>query len=152
MIHHDPNVQVFGAAPEPPRRPLWRAMWRGACSRCPRCGQGALYRSFAKSVDQCNVCGEHIHHHRADDLPAYLNVFIVGHIVVAGFLMIERATHWPAWAHFALWIPVTIVLAFALIPPIKGAVIGLQWANRMHGFGGEDEDVADPDIDPSRHG
>jgi hypothetical protein len=23
--------------------------------------------------------------------------------------------------------------------PLKGAVIGFQWANRMHGFGGEDD-------------
>ena len=54
--------------------------------------------------------------------------------------------------HLALWIPVTIVLALALIPPIKGIVIGLQWANRMHGFGGEDDAIADPDIDPRHHG
>ena len=120
-------------------------MARGARGRCPSCGHGALFAS-------CGHCGEDIHHHRADDLPAYLNVFIVGHIVVAGFLMIERATQWPAWMHLVIWIPITIALAILLIPPIKGAVIGLQWANRMHGFGGEEDQVADPDIEPARHG
>ena len=31
----------------------------------------------------------------------------------------------------------TIVLSVALLQPVKGAVIGLQWAFYMHGFGGE---------------
>lgn len=146
------ETHSFGGAGGGPRRPLLAAMWRGARSRCPRCGTGALFASYAKSVERCGHCAEAIFHHRADDLPAYLNVFIVGHIVVAGFVMVERVTDWPAWVHLALWIPVTIVLALALIPPIKGTVIGLQWANRMHGFGGEDDTIADPDIDPRHHG
>jgi len=29
----------------------------------------------------------------------------------------------------------TLVLALGLLQPIKGGVIGLQWAYRMHGFG-----------------
>lgn len=146
------ETRTYGGTGDGPRRPLLRAMWRGARSRCPNCGQGALFSSYAKSVHTCRHCGEEIHHHRADDLPAYLNVFIVGHIVVAGFLMVERVTNWPGWVHLALWIPVTIALAIALIPPIKGIVIGIQWANRMHGFGGEVDGVADPDIDPRQHG
>ena len=146
------ETHIYGTNAGGPKRPLWRAMARGLRSRCPNCGQGRLFRSFAKSVDHCGHCGEEIFHHRADDLPAYLNVFIVGHIVVAGFLIIERVTDWPGWMHLALWIPVTIIMALALIPPIKGAVIGLQWANYMHGFGGEDDDVADPDVDPTQHG
>jgi len=34
-------------------------------------------------------------------------------------------------------VPLTIVLSVALLQPVKGAVIGLQWALYMHGFGGE---------------
>jgi uncharacterized protein (DUF983 family) len=33
-----------------------------------------------------------------------------------------------------LWPLLTIVLALAFLPPIKGAVIGWQYASRMHGF------------------
>ena len=146
------ETRIYGANAQGPRRSWLRAMARGARGRCPSCGHGRLFRAYAKSVDHCAQCGEEIFHHRADDLPAYLNVFIVGHIVVAGFLIVERVTDWPSWMHLALWIPITIIMALALIPPIKGAVIGLQWANHMHGFGGEDDTVADPDIDPSQHG
>lgn len=146
------DLRTFGGGTEAWPRPLMQSMMRGARRRCPRCGEGALFAGFAKTVDHCDHCGEVIHHHRADDFPAYINIFIVGHIVVAGFLMVERGTDWPGWLHLAIWVPLTIVMAIALIPPIKGAVIGLQWANRMHGFGGTPDEVADPDIDPALHG
>ena len=120
-------------------RPLLEAVKRGFLCRCPRCGEGKLFRSFSKTVDDCSVCGEHIAHHRADDLPAYLVIFIVGHIVVGAFMSVEAVTTWSAWAHLALWVPVTIVSSLALLQPIKGATVGLQWALYMHGFGGEDD-------------
>ena len=38
------------------------------------------------------------------------------------------------WVHAVLWLPLTLVLALALIQPVKGAVIALQWRVGMHGF------------------
>lgn len=118
-------------------RPLWTAMKRGFLGRCPHCGQGRLFRAFLKTHERCSVCGEAFHHHRADDLPAYLVVLIVGHVVVGGFMGLETATDWPGWLHLAIWVPITLVMALALLGPTKGAVVGLQWANFMHGFGGD---------------
>ncbi len=143
--------QVFGLATEE-RRPLIPAVARGLVGHCPSCGKGHLFSGFAATVRQCDVCGEEIYHHRADDFPAYINIFITGHIIVGGFLLAERVTNWSSWTHLAMWVPLTLIMAVVLIRPIKGAVIGLQWANRMHGFGGEDDKVADPDIDPATHG
>jgi uncharacterized protein (DUF983 family) len=105
--------------------------------RCPRCGRGRLFRAFLKPVDTCEACGEELHHQRADDLPPYIVITIVGHIVVGGLLLAEKFADWPMELHMMLWPALTLVLSFALIQPIKGAVIGLQWAVRMHGFGGE---------------
>ena len=45
-----------------PARDLKQAMIRGFMGRCPHCGEGKLFRSFAKTVDDCAVCGEHIDH------------------------------------------------------------------------------------------
>jgi uncharacterized protein (DUF983 family) len=36
--------------------------------------------------------------------------------------------------HLALWLPLTLGLALGLLQPIKGAIIGWQWAHYMHGF------------------
>ncbi|WP_090676763.1 DUF983 domain-containing protein [Aureimonas jatrophae] len=119
-------------------RPLWRSIGRGLLMRCPKCGEGKLFAGFLRSVDSCAVCGEVMQHHRADDLPPYLTVFIVGHLVVALFMGVEEVTSLPLWAHLAIWVPATLLLSLALLRPLKGGTIGLQWALRMHGFGGSE--------------
>jgi uncharacterized protein (DUF983 family) len=121
------------------------AVRRGALGRCPHCGQGRLFSRFLKVVPACACCGAPFHHHRADDLPAYAVIIIVGHIVVGGLVSSETHWEWPIWVHAALWPTLTVVLSLALIQPIKGAIVGLQWALRMHGF----STVADGDDHPA---
>jgi uncharacterized protein (DUF983 family) len=116
-----------------------QAIARGFMGKCPHCGEGRLFGKFLKVADSCDVCGEEFHHHRADDLPAYLVIFIVGHIVVGGFMAIERAFTLTTWEHLAIWVPITLVMTIGLLQPVKGAVVGLQWALRMHGFSGKPE-------------
>ena len=122
---------------EPAARPLGRALWRGLLCRCPNCGEGRLFRRYLKSVDACASCRERFEHHRADDLPPYLTVFIVGHLVVGLYMAAEQTVAWSMWTHLAVWVPVTLVLSMLLLQPLKGATIALQWSKRMHGFGGE---------------
>ena len=57
------------------------AMFRGWKRRCPNCGKGPIMKSYLKVRDACLVCNEDLHHHRADDGPAYLTILIVGHIM-----------------------------------------------------------------------
>jgi uncharacterized protein (DUF983 family) len=137
------DQQLFGGELHSgrPARPLWEAMLRGFLGRCPKCGEGRLFRAYVKTVDHCEHCGEEMHHHRADDFPAYLVVVIVGHITLGGFMAAEILTELATWQHLAIWVPLTIVLALALLQPVKGAIVGLQWALYMHGFGGEEDVV-----------
>ena len=115
-------------------RPVLQSMLRGAMHKCPACGSGPLYWKFLKVADACPKCGEELHHHRADDAPPYFTIVIVGHIVVGLVLAVEMAYRPPLWVHAALWLPLTVILALVLLPSIKGALIGLQWALRMHGL------------------
>ena len=107
---------------------------------CPVCGEGRLFASYLKPVDRCAHCGEDMSHHRADDAPPYMTIFIVGHIVVAGVLLLERALTPPSWVHLGIWLPLTVLLSLLVLPRVKGALIGLQWALRMHGFGAPEAD------------
>ena len=61
-------------------------------------------------------------------------IVIVGHIVVPGILWIETNYTTPVWLSFAAYLPFTFVASLSLLQPVKGAVVGLQWALRMHGF------------------
>ena len=126
---------------QPPRH-YGRALLRGLMGRCPHCGEDRMFRAFLKVADHCEVCGEAFHHHCADDAPAYFVIVIVGHVVVPLTLSLEMAYAPPYWVHAALWTPLTLALAVGLLQPIKGAIIGWQWANRMHGFDYDLEPVA----------
>jgi uncharacterized protein (DUF983 family) len=129
--------------PDGPPRRLWQSMVRGFRLRCPSCGQGQLFRQFLKVSDHCPVCREELHHQRADDAPAYFTIAIVGHIVIGGVLWLERAYAPATWVHAVIWLPLTLILSLWLLPRVKGALVGLQWALRMHGFGGV-ADTFDP--------
>jgi uncharacterized protein (DUF983 family) len=118
----------------PPRRDVWQAMARGLRCRCPNCGEGRIFRAFLKVVDKCPACGEVLSHHRADDLPAYLVIVVVGHIVVPIALWIETNYAPSVPLQLAIYLPATLILSLLLLQPIKGAVVGLQWTLRMHGF------------------
>lgn len=119
-------------------RPLGRSLLRGFACRCPACGQAKLYRAYLKVVDECPSCGAQLHYQRADDAPAYMTIFVVGHFVISGVLASEFiAPDTPFWVPALVWSALAIVSSLWLLPRVKGALIGLQWAHRMHGFGGK---------------
>jgi uncharacterized protein (DUF983 family) len=127
------KVWTSGAAPAA-KRQVWTSMKRGFRGRCPRCGEGKLFRAFLKVDNNCSVCGLDFTPHRADDLPAYLVIIIVGHIVVPTALMIETNYAPPVALQLAIYLPFTFAASLLLLQPVKGAVVGMQWALRMHGF------------------
>jgi uncharacterized protein (DUF983 family) len=120
-------------------REVWPAFRRGFARRCPACGEGRAFAGLLKVRDACEACGQELHHHRADDAPPYFTILIVGHIVVPLALLVEQTLQPELWLHMALWTPLTLGLSLALLPRIKGALIGVQWSQRMHGFGHGDD-------------
>ena len=130
-------------------RNVWLSFKRGWNQTCPKCAKGALYKSYLKVNDACPSCGEELHHQRADDAPPYFTMMITGHVIVGGILVLEKNFALDMWVQLAIWMPMTVLLSLWLLPRVKGALIGYQWANRMHGFGagafeGADLAPADP--------
>lgn len=118
--------------PEP--RETKPAIGRGMRLRCPACGEGKLFARYLKVNDTCPNCGEELHHHRADDGPAYLTILIVGHVV--GFALhglFDYMRYDPLMLALVLC-AVAIVLSLLILPSMKGLVVGFQWAKEMHGF------------------
>lgn len=135
-----------------PKRDTWLSIRRGLTGRCPHCGKGRLFGRYLKVVDRCDACGETYSHHRADDLPPYLTIIIVGHLVIPAVLWTEQAFSPADWVQMAIWVPVTLVLTLLMLQPIKGGVVGLQWANYMHGFHPSGADDTDPTYVPNPEG
>ncbi|WP_290976093.1 DUF983 domain-containing protein [Ferrovibrio sp.] len=113
------------------------SLWRGWRGRCPECGQGRIFGGFLKVQESCPQCGLRLDGHRADDAPPYFTILLVGHIIVPLMLLLEQKAQPPEWLHMVLWLPLTLILSLWLLPKFKGALIGLQFARRMHGFGSE---------------
>jgi uncharacterized protein (DUF983 family) len=120
-------------------RANWPAMMKGLRGKCPSCGETALFTKGLKVQDQCSVCDEEFHHHRADDLPAYLNIFVVGHVVVALIMIALKWDIVSMWTGMFITIAIAILVSVLMMRPLKGMVVGAQWAMRMHGFGGNED-------------
>lgn len=116
-------------------RTVGQAMWRGTLCRCPHCGKGKMFDGYLKVANDCNVCGEELKHHRADDLPPYVAITIVGHIIVFLMLHLDMTHQVQPITYMLTMIPLSIILPLIMLPSIKGAIVGLQWALRMYGFG-----------------
>lgn len=65
-------------------------------------------------------------------------MFLVGHIVIPLMLIVEKQFSPDMWVHWASWPALALLLSIGLLPSIKGALVGLQWALRMHGFSEQD--------------
>ena len=115
-------------------RALWPAVWKGFRRKCPNCGSGPLLQSYLKLRDNCTVCREDLSHARADDGPAYLTILIVGHLMAPLLLIVFEAWRPEPMVLFTIFAIGTVALSLYLLPRLKGAMIGLQWAKRMHGF------------------
>ncbi|MCK0167427.1 DUF983 domain-containing protein [Jannaschia sp. S6380] len=122
-------------APIEDPRLMRQAMWRGWRRRCPNCGEGAMLHSYLKVRDTCDACGQELHHHRADDGPPYLTLLIVGHIIGPAMLWYFVAFEPDPYSFMAIFMLASVVLSLWFLPRLKGVIVGVQWAARMHGFG-----------------
>ena len=137
----DTDKIVYGRQTEA-ERPLIRSIKRGLLNTCPACGSGKLFRAYLKPVEKCASCQEEMFHERSDDLPPYIVVVVLGHVMLGGYLMTDTLfPHFYWWVHLVIWVPLSVIVALLILQPIKGGVIGLQWALRMHGFSGEDDKI-----------
>lgn len=121
-------------AVEDNQRPVWTALSRGWRRKCPQCGSGPLLASYLKVNDTCKVCREDLSHQRADDGPAYLTILIVGHLMAPLLLLVFETWRPDPLVLFTIFAVGCVALSLYLLPRLKGAIVGFQWARHMHGF------------------
>ena len=120
-----------GAAPP---RSVRRSALRGLSGRCPACGEGRLYGSFLAVRGHCPACGEALHHHRADDIAPLIAMFLSAHVVVPLAFLAALAASLPGWVNVAVFVTLGLALTLLALPSVKGAIVGVEWALRQHGF------------------
>ena len=101
-----------------------------AC-RCPRCGQGALFTGLLTVRSACPVCGLDLSAQDAGDGPAVFVILFLGLIVVGLAAFVELTFSPPIWVHMALWTPLIIGGAIAMLRPLKAGLIALQYRHHL---------------------
>ncbi|MDG1530196.1 MAG: DUF983 domain-containing protein [Paracoccaceae bacterium] len=115
-------------------RPLKPALKRGWRQRCPNCGVGPMMKGFLKVRDECPVCKEALHHHRADDGPAYLTILVVGHLMAPLIVWFFVEFRPEPMVMISVFTVGCVALSLFLLPRFKGAIVAIQWSKYMHGF------------------
>ncbi|MDB5451892.1 MAG: hypothetical protein JWO33_470 [Caulobacteraceae bacterium] len=110
--------------------PVLTGLKRGVALRCPECGQGRLLRGYLKVQPICEVCGHDNAQYPSDDAPPYFTILLVGHLIVAPVLIFPFIWTWPVQWVLLATLPALAAITLMLLPRVKGAVIGLQWALR----------------------
>ena len=113
---------------------FWQALLRGVRCRCPRCGEGQLFRRWLKPVDRCAVCTLDLTPQRADDLPAYIAIIVTGHLLAPVMIALSTEAELSVMTILAIIIPLSVAMLLAMLQPAKGSVIATQWWHGLHGF------------------
>lgn len=106
---------------------LGEALLRGLRGICPRCGAAPLFRKWLKPVETCAHCGQDWSIQQADDFPAYIGIFVVGHLLAPIVIAMIGTYALSAWLTLAIILPVAVVMLLAMLQPTKGAVIAFLW-------------------------
>lgn len=102
----------------------------GLRGRCPRCGEGKLFKGFLSLADRCEACDLDYGFADAGDGPAVFATLVVGFVVVGLALWAEVNYSPPLWLHFVLWIPLATFLCLLSLRVVKGVLVTLQYRNQ----------------------
>ncbi|MDZ7628873.1 MAG: DUF983 domain-containing protein [Parvularculaceae bacterium] len=110
----------------PPVSP-WAA---GLGGKCPRCGQGPLFKTFLGLNERCSFCALDLASADSGDGPAVFVMFLVGPIAVAIAFVARFVWFASIPVAFAIAGGVTVLLTLALLRPFKAALIALQYKHK----------------------
>jgi len=120
--------------------PQRSAIATGLACKCPRCGQGPLYAGFLTVAENCAACGLDLKKADSGDGPAVFIIFILGFLVVPAAFWAEFRFEPPMWLHMTIWPLAILGGALALLRPMKGVLIALQYRHRASESGTVDYD------------
>lgn len=102
----------------------------GFAGKCPRCGQGALFKGFLGLKERCEACGLDYAKADAGDGPAVFVIFIVGFVAVALAFVARFVFYAPVWLAFLISAVAAVGLILGMLRPFKATLIALQYRHK----------------------
>ena len=110
----------------PPLTP-WKVGLRG---RCPRCGEGPLFRGFLALEERCGECGLDYSFADPADGPAFFVICFACIPAVLFAVWLEVAFEPPLWVHLAVSLPVLLATCILPLRPLKGWLVASQFHHK----------------------
>jgi uncharacterized protein (DUF983 family) len=115
------------ATPEATVWPKLEPITTGIRGRCPRCGQGHLFKGFLNLRDECEVCGLSYSFADPADGPAFF-VICFGCVPAVTFaLLLQIWAVPPIWVHLVTSLPFLIITCLLPLRPLKGWLVCSQF-------------------------
>jgi uncharacterized protein (DUF983 family) len=102
----------------------------GLAGRCPRCGEGHLFKGFLSVAPACDNCGLDFSFADAGDGPAVFVTLFAGFFVLGMALWVELSYEPPMWVHLLIFAPMTVIVCLGILRPLKGLLVAMQYANK----------------------
>ena len=111
-----------------------RVLWWGMTRRCPRCGQGHLFRRYFTLVPDCPRCGLHFEREQGYFAGALaVNLIVTGGLFAVVFVALVAATvpHVPVLPLLAVLVPIVVVVPIVYYPFSKTVWMAIDHAFLM---------------------
>ena len=134
IMQNEPSPVVEFATGGDKVRWILKCGWKGLC---PRCGKGAMFRSWLKVADRCTVCNLDYRFAAPDDGPAFFSLCIIAFPLAFFIVWIQVAFDPAWWVHLFTSLPVMVLGTLLPLRPIKGWLVASQYVNKAHEAGTE---------------
>jgi len=99
----------------------------GPFGRCPRCGEGHIFKGFLKIRDRCEVCGlDYSYADPADGPAVFVQLFACAPGVIFT-LLLEILANPPFWVHLLTSLPILLATTVLPLRPLKGWLVASQF-------------------------
>ena len=99
-----------------------------------------MFDGYLTVAERCTECGLDLRKADSGDGPAVFIIFILGFLIVPPALIFEAIAAPPLWLHMVIWPPLVLIGALALLRPMKGLMIALQYHHKASESGTESYD------------
>jgi uncharacterized protein (DUF983 family) len=109
---------------------LKTVLWRGLCRRCPRCGEGPIYRGWVVLHDRCPKC-DLVYLHDQGDLWVYLVIVDRALFIFPLIVMLYFRLHLADQRLFYALAGVLFVVFIYTMPHRNGMALGINYFVRQ---------------------
>lgn len=102
----------------------------GLRCRCPRCGEGSVFKGFLAVAPSCSECGLDLGFADPADGPAFFVMTAVGIVVIAAWAIWAVSAQPPIWAQFAVVMPALMIGCLGTLRPTKAWLIAEQYIHK----------------------